>query len=182
MPLTALSVSGAAFGVGLVVCEACSLVEEFRESAPLHVIWQPRVLPSPQQPYLCVHFESKNRWPLPFGVRCTFATDKNIALGLGPSDYQEFVPSKANRHFTYQTQVMRAALDGLKGFRVFVDVVPLLGHLKLHEGWTYHFRRDETSGKFKRSSGQIGYGLLTTESWWYPEEQDENWLHWEEGL
>jgi hypothetical protein len=179
-PLTALSVCGAVFGVALVVCEACILVEEFKESAQLHVIWQPRVLLPPQQPYLCVHFESKNY--LPFEVRCTFANDKNNALGSYPSEYQEFVPSKANRHFTYQTQVMRTALDGLKGFRVYVDIAPLLGHPKLHDHWVYPFSFDESSGKFKRSSGQIGFGHLSTETWWYPEEQDETWLHWAEGL
>ncbi len=179
-PLTALSVCGAVFGVGLVVCEACILVEEFRESAPLHVIWQPRVLPSPQQPYLCVHFESKNR--LPFEVRCTFANDNSTALGSYPSEYQEFVPNKTNRYFTYKTQVTRAALDSLKGFRLYVDIAPLLTRPKLHDHWVYNFSFDESSGKFKRASGQIGYGRLGTETWWYPEDQDENWLRWAEGL
>jgi len=179
-PLIPLSVWGAGFGVALVVFEWFILVDEFRESAPLHVIWQPRVLQPPQQPYLYVHFESKNC--LPFEVRCTFANDNNTALGSYPSEYQEFVPSKTNRYFTYKTQVKRAALDGLKGFRLFVDIAPLLVHPKLHDHWVYNFSFDESSGKFKRASGQIGYGRLSTETWSYPEEQDEKWLHWEEGL
>lgn len=179
-PITALSVCGAVFGIALVVCEFFILVEEFKESAPLHVIWQPRVLPSPQQSYLCVHFESKNY--LPFEVRCTFANDNNTALGSYPSEYHEFVPGKTDRYFTYKTQVPRAALDGLRGFRLFVDIAPLLVHLKLHDHWVYNFSFDDSSGKFKRASGQIGYGRLSTETWWYQEEQDKDWLRWEEGL
>jgi hypothetical protein len=178
--MSTLSVSGAVFGVVLVVCEFCILVEEFNESAPLHVIWQPRVLSPPQQPYLYVHFESKNC--LPFEVRCTVTNDKNIALGVYQSEYQEFVPTKTNRHFTYQTQVMRSALDGLKGFHLYVDIAPLQGHLKIHDHWVYNFAFDESSGKFKRSSGLIGHGRLSTQTWWYAEEQDEKWLYWDEGL
>lgn len=179
-PFTALSVWGAVFGVALVVCEFCILVEEFKESAPLHLIWQPRVLPPPQQPNLCVHFESKNY--LPFEVRCTFANNSNSALGGCTSEYQEFVPSKTNRHFTYNTPVPKSALNGLKGFRLFVDIAPLLGHLKIHDHWVYNFAFDEASGKFKRTSGQIGRGRLSAETWWFREEQDEKWLAWEEGL
>jgi hypothetical protein len=103
-PFTALSVCGAVFGVGLVVCEFGILVEEFKESAPLHVIWQPRVLPPPQQPYLCVHFESENN--LPFEVRCTVVNDKNIALGSYRSEYQG-VPAAGFRENRERWQVSR---------------------------------------------------------------------------
>jgi hypothetical protein len=103
-PFTALSVCGAVFGVGLVVCEFGILVEEFKESAPLHVIWQPRVLPPPQQLYLCVHFESENY--LPFEVRCTVVNDKNIALGSYRSEYQG-VPAAGFRENRERWQVSR---------------------------------------------------------------------------
>jgi len=179
-PLIPLSFWGAGFGVALVVFEWWILIEEFKEGAPLHVLWQPRVLPSSQHSYLCVHFESKN--DLPFEVRCTFTNEKGIAIGTYPSEYLEFIPSKNNKHFTYQTQITRTALNGFIGFRLYVDIAPLLTHPMLHDHWVYSFALDSESGKFKRTSGQIGFDSLRTQTWWFAEEQDKEWLRWEDGL
>ena len=93
-PPLPLSIWGAIFGSALVLSEWCIFWEEFRDSAPLHVLWQPRISQPPQQPYLYVHFESKNY--LPFEARCTFANDRDVAIGVCPSEYQEFVPNNAN--------------------------------------------------------------------------------------
>ena len=179
-PLIPLSVWGACFGVALVAFEWWILVEEFRESAPLHVIWQPRVQPAPHPPYMCVHFESKNR--LPFEVRCTFTNDRGGAITLHPSEYQEFVPDQRKRTFTYQTAITRSSLNALAGFKLYVDIAPLLAHSKIHDHWVYHFALDTASGKFRRTGGMIGSGQLCTQTWWCPEEQDEQWLNWESGV
>lgn len=174
------SIGGAVFGSLLVAFEWMIFYEEYTESAPLHVLWQPRVSSPPKQPHLYVHFESKNN--LPFEVRCTFANDKNIAMGISDLRYQEFVPKRGNRRFAYVTQIPRAALDGIKSFRLHVEIASLVAHPKLHDHWTYHFALDKASGKFKHASGQIGVGDLSTQTWWYPGDQDEEWLLWEQGL
>ena len=179
-PPLPLSIWGAIFGSALVLSEWCIFWEEFRDSAPLHVLWQPRISQPPQQPYLYVHFESKNY--LPFEARCTFANDRDVAIGVCPSEYQEFVPSKGNKRFAYRTRILRGNIDGLKNFVLHVKIAPLLAQPKLHDHWMYNFVLDEASGKFKRGSGCIGTGVLHTRTWWYPEEQDKEWLQWTEGL
>jgi hypothetical protein len=179
-PLLPLSVWGAIFGSLLVSFEWWILVEDFKQSAPLHVLWQPRISQSAQERYLYVYFESKN--DLPFEVRCTFANGENIAMAAHPPEYQEFVPTDGRKQFAYQTKIPRALLDGLKSFRLHVEIAPLLAHPKLHDHWVYSFVCDEESGKFKRGSGCIGVGVLHTQTWWYPQDQDEEWLRWEKGL
>jgi hypothetical protein len=180
VPLLPLSIWGAIFGCLLVAFEWIIFREEYMESAPLHVLWQPRYCQPPMQPFLYVHFESKNN--LPFEVRCTFTNDKNVVIGACPSGYEEFVPTESRKCFAYSTQILRTSLNGLRSLRLHVEIASLTAHPKLHDRWISNFALDEASGKFKHASGPVGMGDLTTQTWWYPEEQDEEWLRWEQGL
>jgi hypothetical protein len=82
-PVLPLAIYGAVFGSLLVCFEWLIFYEEYRNSAPLHVLWQPRVAQAPHQPNLFIYFECKNS--LPFEVRCTFTNSENVALGAPPN-------------------------------------------------------------------------------------------------
>lgn len=178
-PVLPLSIFGAICGVLLVGFEWSIFYEEYTASGPLHLLWQPRFVQPPRQPYLYVHFESKNN--LPFEVRCTFTDDENLPLGPH-SEFQEFVPSKDTREFTYWTRIHRDLLDPLQKFRLHLEIASLLAQPKLRDHWIYNYALDKASGKFKHASGCVGVGNLTTQTWWSCEDQDENWLKWEDGL
>ncbi len=180
-----LHIAAIAFGSLLVLSEWAVLWEEYKNSAPPHVLWQVRVFEPPQDPYIYFYFESKNL--LPFEFRCVIQDEGGRSLmPRPPLGYQECVPSRHQRSFLWPTGLVRSALDGRKRFQVAVDIAPLLADLKVHSCWTFSYALDEQTGKFKRGGGHSGgwFGIPADviRSWYFREDQDAEWHRWEGGI
>jgi hypothetical protein len=182
---TLLHKAGIAFGSLLVLSEWAILWEEYKQSAPPRVLWQMRVLKPPQEPCIYFHFESKNL--LPFEFRCTIQDEQGRPLMAGtPIGYQECVPSEHQNVFICRTGMLRPALNGRKSFQAVVEMAPLLADLKVHSRWVFNYTLDERTGKFKKGSGYSGgwYGAHAEamQSWYFNEDQDAEWHHWQQGI
>jgi len=184
--LLPLNVLGGVFGSALVVSEWTVFYEDYRDSRPLHVLWQPRVMQSPQQPNLYVHIESKNL--LPFEIRCTFVDESNhmIAGQSYPTPEQQFVPgNNIAQQFFYPTQIPRTALIHLRRFQLVVEITPLLSVPAIRETWRDQYVIKETIGRFEMagSSGGGWTGVpCRLQRWFFPEDQDQEWRDWMKGV
>jgi hypothetical protein len=180
------NVLGAFFGSALVVAEWTVFYEDYRDSRPLHVLWQARVMQSPQAQNLYVYIESKNL--LPFEIRCTFVNEANqmIAGQSYPTPEQQFVPGKGiAEHFFYPTQIPRSALNHLKRFQLLVEITPLLSIPAVRETWRDQYVLNEKTRKFEMtiSSGGGWTGVpCRLQRWFFPEDQDPEWRDWMKGL
>lgn len=185
-PLLPLNEWGAAFGSLLVLSEWAVFYEDYRDSRPLHVLWQPRVMQSPRAPNLFVYIESKNF--LPFEIRCTFIDEANKVIEgqFYPALEQQFVPRKGiAEHFFYPTQIPRSSLNHLKRFQLLVEITPLLSMPAVRETWRDQYVFNETTGRFEMtiSSGGGWTGVpCRLQRWFFPEDQDQEWRDWMKGL